>query len=215
MGFDNSWYNGMNQKYESQLNVQGSGAVVAAPDTNTPGGSYYYAWMRDGALSMRTYMELNNDFSSISQKMYSYTNWVQKLQTQQDYNVDVRIEPKFNIPSGSPYTGGWCRPQSDGPALRAYTMIMWARQLNQNGQTDYVKQNLWNHNSGRGGVINYDLEWVTSNWQTDSCDLWEEVRSSDIFWNLMSFRYTLQAAADFARDMGSSSDADTYDNTRR
>ena len=27
------------------------GAVVAAPDYNTPGGSYYYHWERDGALS--------------------------------------------------------------------------------------------------------------------------------------------------------------------
>jgi len=39
--------------------------VVAAPDTSTPGGSYYYAWMRDGALSMRTYLEINNDYNTV------------------------------------------------------------------------------------------------------------------------------------------------------
>lgn len=31
------------------------GGVVASPDTDVPGGgSYYYHWMRDGGLSMRT-----------------------------------------------------------------------------------------------------------------------------------------------------------------
>lgn len=59
---------------------------------------------------MRTYMELNDDYSVIQQKMRSYTNWVSKIQNKQDNNVDVRVEPKFNIPSGEPYTGGWCRP---------------------------------------------------------------------------------------------------------
>lgn len=55
----------MSNKFNEQLDVQGSGAVVAAPDHNTPGGDYYFAWMRDGALSMRTYMELNDDYSAI------------------------------------------------------------------------------------------------------------------------------------------------------
>ena len=35
------------------VNIEGDGGVVAAPDTKTPGGSYYYHWMRDAALTMR------------------------------------------------------------------------------------------------------------------------------------------------------------------
>jgi GH15 family glucan-1,4-alpha-glucosidase len=42
--------------FEANLDIQAVGAVVAAPDFSTPGGSYYYEWMRDGALSMRIYM---------------------------------------------------------------------------------------------------------------------------------------------------------------
>jgi len=38
-------------------------------------------------------------------------------------NVDVRVEAKFEIPSGTPFNGGWCRPQTDGPGLRAITLI--------------------------------------------------------------------------------------------
>ena len=30
---------------------------MAAPDTDTPGGSYYYHWERDGALTMRALQE--------------------------------------------------------------------------------------------------------------------------------------------------------------
>ena len=42
--------------------------------------------------------------------MTAYAQWVQKVQGKTDTNVDVRTEPKFEIPSGDPYTGGWCRP---------------------------------------------------------------------------------------------------------
>lgn len=50
----------MYQFFDAAINIQGKGGVVAAPDPNTPGGSYYYHWMRDAALTMRTYMELND-----------------------------------------------------------------------------------------------------------------------------------------------------------
>lgn len=55
-GFDDTFYSKMNQFFEANINIQGKGGVVAAPDPNTPGGSYYYHWMRDAALTMRTYM---------------------------------------------------------------------------------------------------------------------------------------------------------------
>jgi len=42
--------------FDVNINIQGKGGVVAAPDRSTPGGSYYYHWMRDAALTMRTYM---------------------------------------------------------------------------------------------------------------------------------------------------------------
>lgn len=73
------------------------GGIVAAPDHSTPGGSYYYDWMRDGALSMRIYMELNNfELPKVEIKMKSYVNWVRNVQTKHDpQGYDVRINPKF------------------------------------------------------------------------------------------------------------------------
>jgi glucoamylase len=74
--------------------------------------------MRDGALSMKSYID-SNDFSAISTDVYAYIKWVMNVQHISDSNnIDVRVEPKFNLPSGQPYTGGWCRPQNDGPGLR-------------------------------------------------------------------------------------------------
>ena len=81
------------------------------------------------------------------------------------------------------------------------------------GQQDYVKQNLWNTNNNQG-AINLDLDWLVNNWQQNGCDLWEEVQSNDIFWNVMSYRHTLFAAAKFARFMGDSNSAQKYDSVR-
>lgn len=44
----------------ANIDIEGKGGVVAAPDNNTPGGSYVYHWMRDAGLSMRSYMEIND-----------------------------------------------------------------------------------------------------------------------------------------------------------
>ena len=52
-GFTQAFYDNIYARYEANLNIEGSGAVVAAPDTETPGGSYYYHWMRDAGLSIK------------------------------------------------------------------------------------------------------------------------------------------------------------------
>jgi glucoamylase len=46
----------MYQFFDANINILGKGGIVAAPDPNAPAGSYYYHWMRDAALTMRTYM---------------------------------------------------------------------------------------------------------------------------------------------------------------
>lgn len=67
-----------------------------------------------------------NDFSltKVDTNMKQYVNWVASLMTKTDpNNVDIRDEVKYEIPSGNVYTGGWCRPQNDGPGLRSITLI--------------------------------------------------------------------------------------------
>ena len=66
-------------------------------------------------------------------------------------------EPKFEIPSGDPYTGGWCRPQTDGPALRAMALSKWGMILIDNGHSDQAKSDVW-------PLVNFDMEWAVANW---------------------------------------------------
>ena len=56
-GFTDEFYNIMKDNYRANLDVEDSGAVVAAPDDSTPGGSYYYHWMRDAGLSIKVNTE--------------------------------------------------------------------------------------------------------------------------------------------------------------
>ena len=51
-------------------------------------------------------------------------------------------------------------------------------------------------------LVKFDLEWVQENWESDGCDLWEEVRSADFYFNRMAYVYSLNVAADFAVLLG-------------
>ena len=81
----------MKQNYRANLDVEHSGAVAAAPDTNTPGGSYYYHWwiqylqyllstsdiycyrMRDAGLSIKAWMDINdNSYSAVKDVLEAY-----------------------------------------------------------------------------------------------------------------------------------------------
>merc|ERR1719329_1129132 len=151
----------MYELFVGNLDIQGSGAVVAAPDKNTPGGSYYYHWERDGALSMKTFLDLNLDkgLDALREKMDHYMSWIKTVQSQPDPNdIDVRTEPKYTIPDGKPYTGGWCRPQTDGPALRGNTVSQYGLLLLKNGEKDRAGE-LYD-------LVKNDMEWVKANWAT-------------------------------------------------
>jgi len=189
---------------------------VAAPDLNAP-GSYYYHWMRDGALTMRSYQETNpSTFSSIENTVKAYIQWVLKVQNEADPNgQDVRTEPKFMLPDGAVFTDPWCRPQNDGPGLRATALIMAAASLTANGEGAYVKQYLWTGDANiyHGGAIKYDLDYVVGGWNSNTCDLWEEIRDADLFWNRVTMKKAMIQGANFAAQMGDNSSATTYLNT--
>lgn len=204
----------MRKFFLANTNIQGKGGIVAAPDTSTPGGSYYYHWMRDGALTMRCLQETNpGSFSDVETTVKSYAQWVLHNQAEKDPNgIDVRTEPKFELPNGEVFTGGWCRPQNDGPGLRATALIIAAESLIANGETNYVKEFLWTGNSAsyNGGAIKFDLDYVVDNYASNTCDLWEEIRDADLFWNRFTMKKAMIVGAAFATKMGDSSSASRY-----
>jgi len=122
--------------------------------------------------------------------MESYVGWVKKVQSESDpHGQSVLTEPKYFIPNGTVYSGPWCRPQPDGPALRAQTLVDWAMARKGNAA------DLW-------PMIRTDLDYVEAHWSDQGCDLWEEIRSEDFFWNRFNYRSALTKGAAFAKAQG-------------
>lgn len=114
-------------------------------------------------------------------------------------------EPKFQV-TGEAFTGSWGRPQRDGPALRALSLIPYAHWLLDRGfpaDYAYVRESLYDPNSVRrpGSVIKNDLEEVSNGWQRSGFDLWEEVNGRHLFTDAVA-RRALQAGAGLAARLG-------------
>jgi len=188
------------QLFEANLDIQGSGMVVAAPDHNTgPGGDYYFAWMRDGALSMHALMDTAPSFDAdVAKKMEDWLGWVERsMQEQPVDGRDIMAEPKFVIPSGEPFPGAWCRPQNDGPGLRAITLMAYAE------KKPDVASRAWNS-------VQKDLDWVCDKYDSVGCDLWEEVQSTDFFWDRYTMRKALLQGSKFAAAQNDNDRASKY-----
>lgn len=57
------------------------------------------------------------------------------------------------------------------------------------------------------------MGWVNSNWQDNGCDLWEEVESTDFFWNRMAFYQSLTWGSELATTLGDENLAETWAKT--
>lgn len=182
------------------------GMVVASPSRENP--DYYYDWVRDTALTMRSmidFWEISKDpkIKSLILTWVDAETYRQKLPT-----LSGLGEPKYNI-DGSGYRGPWGRPQNDGPALRALAMVKFARLLIQNGEVDYVLKNLYHGTLRSNSVIKNDLEYTAHNWQKPSFDLWEEELGMH-FYTLLAQHTALQEGSKLAYDLGDKEAAQFY-----
>ena len=98
-GFTDAEYDIMYENYKVNLNIRGTGAIIAAPDAETPGGDYRCHWKRDSELSVKAWMDINeNDYEAARDVLEGYAKWKGIVQHKSDPNdIDVRIEPKFTI----------------------------------------------------------------------------------------------------------------------
>ncbi len=187
------------------------GMVVASPSKENP--NYYYDWVRDTALTMRSlvdYYELTGD-AKIKKLILT---WVDAEAFRQNLPTFSGLgEPKYNI-DGSGFEGPWGRPQNDGPALRALTMIKFARLLLTQGQEDYVLKKLYHGILPADSVIKKDLEYTAYNWQAASFDLWEEEKGMH-FYTLLSQHTALQEGAKLARELRDDGAAVFYEKEAR
>lgn len=183
------------------------GAVIASPSTVNP--NYYYHWVRDAALTMDVAVSLlqaGNTSDNWALRIEKYAAFSHANQTAQ--TLTGLGEPKFFV-NGAPFSGPWGRPQNDGPALRAITLMHWVQLLLVTGNETYVRANLFDGQPGSQTVIKADLDYVASNWHNPSFDLWEEVQG-DHFFTRMVQRKALLLGAQLAQQLGDMSDASIY-----
>lgn len=167
------------------------GVVIASPLRKNP--DYFFTWTRDSALTIRTLVHYVEDNVALSGsvrniiELYIEKNYHQQRLPNRSGKFDDKRrsglgEPKF-LTTGEQFNDDWGRPQSDGPAIRASTIIAYL---------DFLKaHNLKIENTFLGNasfvferIVKPDLEYVSANWDFKLFDLWEEVDSVHFF-NLM------------------------------
>jgi glucoamylase len=182
------------------------GSVAASPSKENP--NYWYNWKRDAALTMEEVLSLYRSTSDPAQKqaylkmLMDYAAFTRKQQT---IPSQTGIgEPKSNM-DGTAFTGPWGRPQDDGPAEEASTLIGLASALIDAGHRDAALQLYGDFTSG----IKADLEYVSHHWQETSFDVWEEVKAHH-FDTAMAQRTAMFEGAWLAKTLGDKAASDWY-----
>jgi glucoamylase len=125
-------------------------------------------------------------------------------------------EPKF-LTSGEPFTGSWGRPQRDGPALRAITLMSYLRAYNETHpdiwisaeERNKVFRDLYSADLPADSVIKADLEYTARYWRDNGFDLWEEVSGLHLFTAAVQLR-ALREGAELAQAFSDEGAADFY-----
>lgn len=159
--------------------------------------------------------------SSLSSILDAYTSLQSDIQHTPNpsgsfHDLSGLGEPKFGV-DGKPFTGNWGRPQRDGPALRALTLMHFLREYNtshpslwdSNQTTDFFEP-YYQASMPPNSVIKADLEYVSHYWNESSFDLWEEIEGLHFF-NLMVSARSLREGSDLARSFGDNGAAEWYE----
>ncbi|KAI9472501.1 hypothetical protein LPJ55_003539 [Coemansia sp. RSA 990] len=170
------------------------GAICASPSRKHP--DYYYSWTRDSALVMNEVINwlpaANLTFrQQLEERIEDYIGFTRHVQRLKGLEYGLG-EAKFHM-DGRPFKGSWCNAQTDGPALRARTLMKYARIL----QTTNKEQarNLFDQ------VVLPDLFYVQSMWMDPhNCDIWEESRGMH-FYTLLAQQRALEEGAQMAETM--------------
>jgi glucoamylase len=187
------------------------GAVIAAPSKKDP--NYYFHWVRDAGIVMNLVVSFYEhaapgaEKESYETKLWNYAEFSRKIQRMPNLSGGLG-EPLFNV-EGSTVTFGWGRPQSDGPALRAISLIRFAQDQLDEGNVSRVKKLLYDGKAPTDSVIKSDLEYVSRHWEETSFDPWEEIKGHHFF-NQIVQRKALLDGANLANRLTDGKAADWY-----
>lgn len=174
------------------------GTVIASPSRHNP--NYYFHWIRDASLVMDIIVEryshtAGKEKAFYAERLLDFINLTRKNQHTPNPSNGPG-EPKFNV-DGTPFTEPWGRPQNDGPALRAVTLINLANSMLQENRADRVKELLYDGTNN--SVIKLDLEFVSHHWRETCFDLWEETKGHHFYTQFVQRRALVEGAKLAAR----------------
>lgn len=205
------------------FNFDGSGAVVASPNYIAAmeafgvdgANGYMYEWVRDGALVMNAVLGLEGSSAATSGRgsqltqetidhlLTQYVTRTEKVFTKYPGD-EMRTEPRFGLQDMEP-SHHWCKPQSDGPGLRAQVLLQVARR---ESLPEGLRDTAWK-------LAKDDLRWLSeaggNNVFSQSCDLWEEnIKETKLLWNAVAAQRALTMGLKLASEMGLTTEANTY-----
>lgn len=185
------------------------GAVIAARTRNNP--NYYYHWVRDAGIVFDAYLDHSplrpNTVMRKAREYTEFSNHIQQLPPKGEATTGLG-EPKVEV-DGSQFTGGWGRPQNDGPALRVISLIPLVKALRAQGDHAYVRRYLYGSAIPADTVLKRDLEYISHHWQDPNFDIWEEVKGDHFYTRMVQMR-ALYEGADLAQDLGDPGAATWY-----
>ena len=99
----------------------------------------------------------------------------------------TKVEPKYNI-NCTAFNGEWGRPQNDGPALRGIILFKLINLLN------YKYDNLIDKLIIP--VIKKDLDYIISNYDKTSYDIWEEKKGWHFYTRMVQTKFIKDSILD-------------------
>ena len=107
----------------------------------------------------------------------------------------VAAETRVN-PDGTLDISGWPRPQNDGPAMRALTLLRWLRSARFDADL----------NAAVSMLLRADLAFTRNRWRTSCFDIWEEEKGLH-YYTLRIAAAALEAGAAWLQEHGSAREA--------
>lgn len=168
-----------------------AGAVIASPSMpdNQFSQSYYYHWVRDGAIVMSSVCSLYENCHDAEKKSFyreliiNYLDFVETIQSQPiKNNVNVLGEPKFNV-DGTVWDEPWGRPQVGGACCQALVLAKILRIFLKEKDSKDIVHKIYNHNFD--SLLKANLEYCAKTWSEDSFNVWEELNGKHLSVNIL------------------------------
>lgn len=201
------------QRMLANIHVSGSanGTVIAAQSYTSP--DYAYHWVRDSSLTMDVVQSFYGAATGTMKSMYEsllFQYATARAQEQNDADLITGLgEPKFNL-NNSAFTGPWGRPQNDGPATAAITLMEFSNAyIGAGGNISMIQEMVYDSNTNpMNAPLLKDLIFVAQNWTSPSFDLWEEEQSDHFYTRMVQYRSLLMGTV-FSKTMGDTTTSQT------